>query len=60
MGKTGDTSNQNLDSSWVLLFETDGEKYTITYRGVRYIFESDKEVKFYFDETDRIYDSRSG
>jgi len=60
MGKAGDISNQNLDSSWLLLFETDGEKYTVTYRGVRYIFESDKEVKFYFDETDKIYDSRTG
>jgi len=59
-GRTGDSSNQNLDSSWLLLFETDGEKYTITYRGVRYIFESDKEVRFYYDETDQIYDSRSG
>jgi hypothetical protein len=59
-GRTGDSSNQNLDSSWLLLFETDGEKYTITYRGVRYVFESDKEVRFYYDETDQIYDSRSG
>jgi len=59
-GRSGDSSNQNLDSSWLLLFETDGEKYTITYRGVRYIFESDKEVRFYFDETDQIYDSRTG
>ena len=59
-GRSGDVSNQNLDSSWLLLFETDGEKYTITYRGVRYVFESDKEVRFYFDETDQIYDSRSG
>tara|TARA_Y200000002_G_scaffold380447_1_gene391955 strand:- start:21890 stop:25417 length:3528 start_codon:yes stop_codon:yes gene_type:complete len=60
MGKTGDVSGQNLDSSWLMLFETDGEKYTITYRGVRYIFESNQEVKFYFDETDKIYDSRTG
>jgi len=60
MGKSGDNSNQNLDSSWLLLFETDGEKYTVTYRGVRYIFESDKEVKFYYDETDKIYDSKTG
>jgi len=59
-GRSGDTSNQNLDSSWLLLFETDGEKYTITYRGVRYVFESDKEVRFYYDETDQIYDSRTG
>ena len=28
-GKTGDISNQQLDASWMLLFETNGETYTI-------------------------------
>ena len=55
-GKTGDLSSQNLDASWVLLFETDGETYTITYRGQRYVFESDKEIRFYYDSSDKVYD----
>lgn len=59
-GKTGDISNQNLDASWILKFQTNGETYTITYRGLRYIFESDQEIKFYYDSSDRIYDSRLG
>lgn len=59
-GKTGDSSNQNLDSSWLLYFKTDGERYDITYRTMRYVFESDKEIKFYFDSTDKIYDNKTG
>ena len=55
-GKTGDLTNQQLDSSWLLLFTTDGETYTITYRGQRYVFESDKEIRFYYDSTDKVYD----
>ena len=55
-GKTGDLTNQQLDSSWLLLFTTDGETYTVTYRGQRYIFESDKEIRFYYDSTDKVYD----
>jgi hypothetical protein len=59
-GKSGDTTNQQLDASWILLFETDGERYSVTYRGMRYVFESDKEIKFYYDPTEKIYDSNSG
>lgn len=55
-GKTGDLNNQQQDASWLLLFQTDGETYTITYRGQRYVFESDKEIRFYFDSTDKVYD----
>lgn len=60
LGLSGDDSGQQLDSSWVLLFETNGSTYDITYRNLRYIFESDLEVRFYFDSNKKIYDSRSG
>ena len=59
-GKTGDTTNQRLDASWLLLFETNGEKYTITYRSLRYIFESADEIRFYYDSSDKIYDNKTG
>ena len=59
-GKTGDISNQQLDASWMLLFETNGETYTIKHRGMRYIFESDQEMRFYFDKTDKIYNNLTG
>ena len=60
LGKTGDTTNQKLDASWLLLFETDGEKYTITYRGLRYIFESAEEIRFYYDSADKVFDNKTG
>ena len=59
-GKTGDTTNLSQDASWLLLFQTDGEKYTVTSRGLRYIFESDEEIKFYYDSSDKIYENKTG
>jgi hypothetical protein len=52
----GNNSSQQLDSSWLLLFTTDTEFYTVKSRLVRYIFESDKQIRFYFDATQKIYD----
>jgi len=60
LGKAGDSSNQNLDSSWLILFETSGTKYTVTYRNLRYIFESEEETRFFFDSSDKVYDSKTG
>jgi len=59
-GKAGDTSGQNLDSSWILAFKTDGQSYTITYRNLRYVFESANEIRFFFDSADKIYDPKTG
>jgi hypothetical protein len=59
LAKSGDDSNQNQDSSWLLLFKTDNVTYTITSREQRYIFESDAQVRFYFDQAKKIYDSRT-
>jgi len=59
-GKTGDTTNQQLDASWLLLFETDGETYTITNRAMRYVFESNEEIRFYYDSGDKIYNNLTG
>jgi len=57
LGKQGDVSNTKQDSSWMLLFTTDNETYTITTRLLRYIFESDEELTFYFNDNVTIYDS---
>lgn len=60
LGKEGDNSKQKLDSSWLLLFTTNKEQYTIEHRQARYIFESDQEIKFYFDSSDKVYNSKTG
>lgn len=52
----GNTTNNNRDSSWFLLFTTDTQTYTITAREVRYIFESDAELTFLFDDSAKIFD----
>ena len=59
-GKTGDTTNQQLDASWLLKFNTDGEKYTITHRAMRFVFESDQDIRFYYDSSDKIYNNKTG
>jgi len=60
LGNQGDISNQQLDSSWLLLFTTDNEFYTVTSRLKRYVVESDSQLRFYYDNLKKIYDSRSG
>jgi hypothetical protein len=55
-----DTTGNKLDSSWLIALETNGEKYTVTYRGLEYYFESILENRFFFDGTRKIYDSTTG
>lgn len=59
LGKQGDTTNQQQDASWLLLFTTDNEYYTVTSREQRYVFESDEQISFYYDNVNKIYDSRT-
>lgn len=59
LGKQGDSTNKQQDSSWLLLFTTDNEFYTVKVRNLRYIFESDKQIQFYCDESNKIYDSKT-
>ncbi len=59
LGNQGDNSNSQKDSSWLILFTTDSEFYTVKSRLLRFIFESDQQLRFYFDATDKIYDTRS-
>jgi hypothetical protein len=59
LGKQGDQTNQRQDASWLLLFTTDNEYYTVTARIQRYVFESDKEIRFYFDSSNKVYDSKN-
>lgn len=56
----GDVSNQNRDSSWVILLESSGTSYTVSYRGIRHVFESEKEIRFFFDSSDKVFDPSTG
>jgi len=59
LGNQGDLTNTQQDSSWLLLFTTNNVTYTVSTRLVRYVFESNQEVTFYFDNTQKVYDSVS-
>ena len=56
----GDTSGQALDSSWLIAFQTVGQTYTVSYRGLNYVFESVQETNFYYDGTTKIFDATTG
>jgi len=57
LGNQGDTTNTQQDSSWLLLFTTNNQYYTVNTRLMRYIFESSQEVTFYFDSAVKVYDT---
>jgi hypothetical protein len=48
----GDISGTQQDASWLLLFTTNNENYVVTSRETRYIFESDAQLRFYYDKND--------
>jgi hypothetical protein len=56
LSNQGSTSNTQQDASWFMLFTTNNEYYTITTRLLRYVFESDQQLNFYFDSDQKIYD----
>jgi len=56
----GDTSDGNLDASWWFKFTNDGSTYTVNYRSLDYIFESESQNMFHFDAQEKIYDYKTG
>lgn len=56
----GDVSNLQLDSSWLIAFKSDGENYITYYRGLDYVFQSSKQVSFYFNAEDKKYSTKLG
>ena len=60
LDREGDLSGTKVDKSWILLFETDGDTYTVTYRGLNYRFDSENLISFYVDERGKSYDSQTG
>jgi len=60
LNNTGDTTDTNLDASWWFKFTNDGNTYTVTYRSLDYIFESETQNKFHYDTSEKIYDYKTG
>jgi hypothetical protein len=55
----GDTSGSGLDSSWLITVIYNNGVYTVSYRGLNYVFESLAETTFYFDSSVKVYDSKT-
>jgi hypothetical protein len=60
LGKSGDTSNAALDSSWIMAFVKNADRYDIRIRGLNYIFGSIKQNRFYFDANEKDYNNQLG
>ena len=60
LANTGDESDGNLDASWWFKLTNDGSTYTVTYRSLEYVFESEGQNKFHYDTQDKIYDYKTG
>ena len=56
----GSTTGTNADASWWFKFTNDGNTYTVTYRKLDYLFESESQNKFHFDAQEKIYDYKLG
>lgn len=60
LGKAGDTTNTNIDSSWIIAFVKDIDRYVVRIRGVDYIFGSVEQNRFYFDSSEKAYNDVQG
>ena len=60
LSNTGSTASTNLDASWWFKFTNDGNTYTVTYRSLDYLFESEAQNKFHYDIQEKSYDYETG
>jgi hypothetical protein len=52
----GNNSNSNKDSSWLIAFTWNGDRYKVRYRITDFVFQSAKQTGFYVDPTDVNFD----
>jgi hypothetical protein len=60
LANEGSTVGSNNDASWWFKFTNDGNTYTVQYRKLDYIFESESQNKFHYDLQEKIYDYTTG
>jgi len=56
----GNTTEQNLDASWLILIQYSASKWTFTVRYMEYVWESLEDVRFFFNTTKKINDLETG
>jgi len=60
LGKAGDITNSNLDSSWYLAFVKEADEYVVRVRSMEYVFGSKEQNRFYFDASEKQYNDTLG
>jgi hypothetical protein len=60
LGKTGDITRNNLDSSWIVSFIKKSTEYQVKVRGLDYVFGSINQNRFYVDEISKKIDPSTG
>jgi hypothetical protein len=60
LGKAGDTTNTNVDSSWIVAFVKQPDSYTVRVRKLSYVFGSVNQNRFYFDSNEKRYNDQVG
>ena len=59
LGQAGSLTNSGSDASWLVAFIYNGERYNVRFRGTDYVFSSVQQNRFYFDKSQKIYDSKT-
>lgn len=54
------SKNTNRDSSWSILVQYTPGKWDITSRGIRYVFESEKQTRFFYSNAYKVRNSETG
>jgi hypothetical protein len=60
LGRAGDISNTNSDSSWIVAFVKEKDKYVVRVRKLKYVFGSLNQNRFYFDSSEKKYNDQLG
>jgi hypothetical protein len=60
LGKAGDTTNSNIDASWIISFVKESDQYVVRIRALDYVFGSVEQNRFYLDVNQKAYNDQSG
>jgi hypothetical protein len=60
LGKAGDVTNTNADSSWLVAFVKEADRYNVRIKRLSYVFGSVTQNRFYFDSNEKRYNDQLG
>lgn len=60
LGKQGDVTNEALDSSWLVAFVKEADRFVVRIRTMDYVFGSLEQNRFYFDKNEKAFNNQTG